>query len=57
MFANGATVMSGSTGLRTLLKPFSYAARKLIEAIFSFAYYGKMTPLAPSVVVVLRKRD
>jgi 2-polyprenyl-3-methyl-5-hydroxy-6-metoxy-1,4-benzoquinol methylase len=54
--ANGATVLTGDRGIRAILKPLSLATRKMIELVLSFAYYGKVTPLAPSVVVVLRKR-
>lgn len=53
--ANGATVLGGGKGIRSLLKPLSLATRALIEFVFSFAYYGKLTPLSPSVVVVMRK--
>ncbi len=52
---NGATVLRGGRGLRQLIKPVSFVTRKIIEAVLSFAYYGKMTPLSPSVVVIMRK--
>ena len=53
--ANGATNLRGGKGFRALAKPLSLAMRKIIELVFSFAYYGKITPLSPSVVVVMRK--
>lgn len=53
--ANAATILAGGRGVRKLLKPLSFATRSAIEFVFSFAYYGKVTPLAPSVVVVMRK--
>jgi SAM-dependent methyltransferase len=53
--ANAATILSGGRGVRALLKPLAFATRSVIEFVFSFAYYGKLTPLAPSVVVVMRK--
>lgn len=53
--ANAATILSGARGMRALLKPLSLATRTMIEAVLSFAYYGKLTPLSPSVVVVMRK--
>lgn len=53
--ANAATVFSGGRGVRALLKPLAFATRTVIEFVLSFAYYGKLTPLAPSVVVVMRK--
>ena len=53
--ANGVTILRGGKGLRGLVKPLSLAMRKMIELVLSFAYYGKVTPLSPSVVVVLRK--
>lgn len=55
--ANGATVLRGGMGLRSLVKPFAFMARLAIEFVFSFAYYGRITPLSPSVVVVMHKRD
>jgi len=54
--ANGATVLGGGRGLRALLKPVALLTRKLIELVLSFAYYGRVTPLSPSVVVVARRR-
>lgn len=54
--ANGATVLGGGGGVRALLKPFALLARKAIELVLSFAYYGRVTPLSPSVVVVVRRR-
>ena len=53
--ANAATVLRGGRGVRALLKPMALVTRKAIELVLSFAYYGTLTPLAPSVVVVLRK--
>jgi SAM-dependent methyltransferase len=53
--ANAATILSGGQGMRRILKPLAYATRSVIELVFSFAYYGKLTPLSPSVVVVMRK--
>lgn len=54
--ANGATILSGGGGARALLKPLSLASRKMVELVLSFSYYGKITPLSPSVVMVLRKK-
>lgn len=54
--ANGTTILSGGGGVRAVIKPLSLMTRKLIELLLSFAYYGKVTPLSPSVVVVLRKQ-
>ena len=55
--ANAATVLGGGSALRSVLKPLSLATRAAIELVLSFAYFGKLTPLAPSVVVVMRKVD
>lgn len=55
--ANGATVFGSERPTRRIIKALSLGTRKFIEAVFSFAYYGRITPLSPSVVIVLQKAE
>jgi SAM-dependent methyltransferase len=57
LVANAAWTWRGNSLAGSILKPLALAARRCIELVLGFVYFGRLVPLDPEVTVIVESAD
>lgn len=57
LVANAAWTWRGNSLAGSILKPLALVARRCIELVLGFVYFGKLVPLDPEVTVIVETGD